>query len=70
MLGPFGLGLGHGRTWPLTFLAKLALHNNMMTEPRKEAESPLLAAGPQDSAHGIVVAISQVKPSEVAMAPL
>ena len=27
MLGPFGLGLGHGPIWPLTFLAKLALHN-------------------------------------------
>ena len=27
VLGPFGLGLGHGPIWPLTFLAKLALHN-------------------------------------------
>ena len=27
VLGPFGLGLGHGSIWPLTFLAKLALHN-------------------------------------------
>ena len=29
VLGPFGLGLGHGPIWPLTFLAKLALHNNL-----------------------------------------
>jgi len=28
VLGPFDLGLGHGPIWPLTFLAKLALHNN------------------------------------------
>jgi len=33
MFGPFGLGPGHGPIWPLTFLAKLALHNTGHTWP-------------------------------------
>ena len=41
VLGPFGLGLGHGPIWPLTFLAKLALHN---IPPLYPPDTPLLVA--------------------------